>query len=130
MSKRARYSIIIPVDMRRRPKAHEESAAIILSKHFCNDATFIMESGYGSPDIKIGSIEWELKSPEGTSRYTIQNNMRKAGHQSKNIVIDLRRVKMHQKRAIGYVNIFLSEASSKCKRVIVITKSGKVLVLR
>ena len=129
MAKR-KYNIIIPVDMRRRPKIHEETAAIILSKHFSSDATFIMESGYGSPDIKIGNIEWELKSPEGASLYTIQNTMRKAGHQSKNVVIDLRRVKIHHKRAIGYVNKFLAEASSKFKRVIVITKSGKILVLR
>lgn len=56
--------------MRRRPKVHEESAAIILSKYFSSDATFIMESGYGSPDIKIGNLEWELKSPEGASHYS------------------------------------------------------------
>lgn len=124
------YHIVFPVDMRRRPKVHEETAAIILSKHFRGNATFIMESGYGSPDIKIGNIEWELKSPEGASRYTIQNNMRKAGHQSKNVVIDLRRVRMHQKRALGYINAFLCEASSTFKRVIVITKSGKIVVLR
>ena len=117
--------------MRRRPKTHEESAAVLLSRYFMSDVIFIVESGYGSPDIKIGNIEWELKSPEGASHYTIQNNMRKAGRQSKNIVIDLRRLKIHQKRAIGYIHAFLENtAASKLKRVIVITKSGKILVLR
>lgn len=124
------YNIVIPTNMRRRPKIHEESAAVILSKHFSSDVIFIAESGYSSPDIKIGNIEWELKSPEGASRYTIQNNLRKAGHQSKNVVIDLRRVKIHQKRAIGYINLFLSGASLQLRRVVVITKSEKILVLR
>lgn len=87
--------------MKPRPKVHEETAAAILASHFGSDVYFIETASRGMPDIKIGNTEWEIKSPIGASPYTIQNNMRKAGHQSKNIIIDLRKVKMHPEACSG-----------------------------
>ena len=116
--------------MKPRPKIHEETAAAILANYFAGDVHFIETTGRSTPDIKVDGLEWEIKSPDGASQYTIQNNMRKAGHQSKNIIVDLRRVKLHQKRALGYIERFMSGASSKFKRVLVITKSGKVIVIK
>lgn len=116
--------------MKPRPKVHEETAAAILANHFSSNVYFLETGSHGGPDVKIGSVEWEIKSPDGSSPRTIQNNMRKAGHQSGNVVIDLRRVKIHQRRAVGYVGQFMAGASSKFKRVIVITKLKKVLTIK
>jgi len=124
-----KFNIIIPTDLKPRPKPHEESAAVILSKFFKSDVIFIDGKSYCTPDVSVKNVEWEIKSPEGSSDNNIQKNMREASHQSKNIVIDLRRSKLHQNRALGYINSYLSYPN-KLERVLVITKSEKVLVIK
>ena len=124
-----RHHIIIPTDLKPRPKPHEESAAVILSKHFESDVRFIKNSNYESPDVSIRGVEWEIKSPIGDSKNNIQKNIREAARQSNNIVIDLRRSKLHQARALGYIKQYLDHPNN-IKRLIVITKSEKVLVLK
>lgn len=122
-------SVIIPADMRPRPKSHEESAAAILSVYLGGDAHFIKTARCETPDISIRGIEWEIKSPVGEGKNNIQKNMREATHQASNIVIDLRRSKLHQSRALGYIKQFL-ERPNTLKRVLVITKTRKVLVMK
>jgi len=124
-----KYNVIIPADMKPRPKMHEESAAAILSRYFNSDVHFIKTAKHETPDVSVRRVEWEIKSPIGSSKNNIQKNMREATRQSHNIVIDLRRSKLHQNRAIGYVKQFL-ERSNAVKRVLVITKTGKVLALK
>lgn len=115
--------------MKPRPKPHEESAAVILSKYFDSDVKFIATSNFGTPDISIRGVAWEIKSPVGESKNNIQKNIRAAAKQSRNVVIDLRRSKLHQERAVGYINQFLSRPNN-IKRLIVITKRAKVLDIK
>ena len=122
-----KYNIIIPADMNPHPKSYEESAAAILANYFKSNAYFIKKASYSTSDIRIRNIEWELKSPVGNSSDTIERNMRQASHQSDKIVIDLRRIKLHQNRVYGYIRHFLKNPNT-LKRVLVITKSGKVIV--
>lgn len=129
MAKKSKYNIIIPVGMKPRPKIHEETAADILANHFKSDVYFIETASRGTPDVSINGIEWEIKSPVGISANNIRKNMREAGNQSSMIVIDLRRSKLHQTRAVGYINQYMT-TSKKLKRVIVITKSKKVLTIK
>lgn len=79
--------------------------------------------------MSIGDLEWEIKSPVGGSANNIQKNMREASAQSENIVIDLRRSKLHQTRAVGYIKQF-SDRYKKVQRVLVITKSKQVLTIK
>jgi len=129
MAKKSKYNIIIPVGMKPRPKMHEETAADILANHFKSDVYFIETASQGTPDVSIQGIEWEIKSPIGASANNIQKNMREASAQSENIVMDLRRSKLHQTRAAGYIKQF-TERYKKLKRVIVITKSKRVLTIK
>lgn len=129
MAKHSKYNIIIPAGMKPRPKIHEETAADILANHFRYDVYFIETAKQGTPDVSIRGIEWEIKSPIGSSTNTIQRNMREASLQSSNIVIDLRRSKLHQTRALGYIKQF-TERHKKLKCVLVITKSGQVLKIK
>lgn len=129
MTKKSKYNIIIPVGMKPRPKIHEETAADILANHFKSDVYFIETASQGTPDVSIDGIKWEIKSPIGISANNIRKNMREAGNQSLNVVIDLRRSKLHQTRAVGYINQYMY-TSKKLKQVIVITKSKKILTVK
>lgn len=129
MAKQSKYNIVIPVGMKPRPKIHEETAGDILANHFKSDVYFIETGSQGTPDVSIKGIEWEIKSPIGASANNIQKNMREAAAQSENIVIDLRRSKLHQARALGYIKQF-TERYTKLKRVLVITKAKQVLTIR
>lgn len=129
MAKRSKYNIVIPVGMKPRPKIHEETAGDILANHFKSDVYFIETGSRGMPDVSIKGINWEIKSPVGVSANNIQKNMREASAQAENIVIDLRRSKLHQIRALGYVKQFTNRYK-KLKRVLVITKSKQVLTIK
>lgn len=129
MAKQSKYNIIIPVGMKPRPKIHEETAGDILANYFKSDVYFIETRSQGTPDVSIKGIEWEIKSPIGASANNVQKNMREAAAQSENVVIDLRRSKLHQARALGYIKQF-TDRYTKLKRVLVITKAKQILTIK
>ena len=120
------YEIIIKTDLKDRPKDHELSAALILADYFRSDVIFLRPQLDRTPDLDVNGVKWEIKSPKGDGKKTIENNFRTARRQSSNIVIDLRRIKMHQQKAIARINFFLSK-SNHFKRVLIIAKSQKVI---
>ncbi len=124
-----KYKIIIEADATDSPKKHEFSAAIVIAKYFRSDIIFIRPANFRTPDFNVKNIKWELKSPMGSSARTIENNMRAARKQSVNLIIDLGRIKLHQQRAIARINFFLSKPN-QFKRVLVITKTKKVIEIR
>ncbi len=128
MAKKSSYNIVIPVGMKPRPKIHEETAADILANHFQCDVHFIEPTLKGTPDVSIKGLKWEIKSPIGGSANNIRKNMREAGLQSQNVVIDLRRSRLHQTRAVGYIHQYMA-TSRKLKRVLVITKTKQILTI-
>lgn len=69
------------------------AAAIILAEHFGCNVKFLRPELDKTPDIEARGVRWEIKSPTGDSKKTIENNLRTARKQSKNIVIDLSRCK-------------------------------------
>ena len=129
MTKQTKYNIVIPVGMKPRPKIHEETAADILASYFKSDVHFIETGSQGTPDVSIRGVSWEIKSPVGDSANNIQKNMREASAQSENVVIDLRRSKLHQTRALGYIRQF-TDRYKTLKRVLVITKSKQILTIK
>ena len=125
-----KYNIIIPPQLAPIPQDHEISAAIILANHFTTNVTFLERlNSLHSPDLKINNLIWEVKSPKGNGKRTMQNNLREADNQSPNIVIDLRRCKMHSSQAISRIKCELRQAN-KIKRLLVIKKNGEVLALK
>lgn len=121
-----KYEVVIKTDLKDRPKDHELSAALILADYFKSDVTFLRPQIDKTPDIEIDGIKWEIKSPKGDGKKTIENNLRTARKQSLNIVIDLRRIKMHQTKAFTRINFFLSKPH-RFKKVLIINKSKKVI---
>lgn len=122
-----RYKVIIKTDLKDRPKDHKLSAALILAQHFKADVVFLRPKLDKTPDIKINDLRWEIKSPKGNGRKTIDNNLRSARKQSHNIVLDLRRAKLHQSKAVSRIHYYLSAGPHRIKRLKIITKTCKVI---
>ncbi|MCA9344016.1 hypothetical protein KC947_03650 [Candidatus Saccharibacteria bacterium] len=122
-----RYEVIVKTDPQDAPKEHEMSAAVLLAYHFKADITFLRPEHKKTPDID--GIKWEIKSPKGGSKKTIENNLRLARRQSKHIVIDLRRSKLHQARAIARIQFYLGTEAHNIKQLKIITKTRKIIDL-
>jgi len=123
----AKYEVIVKTDVKDRPKDHEMSAALILANYyFKTDVTFQRPQSNRTPDIDVNGMKWEIKSPMGNGKKTIDNNFRMARKQSHNIVIDLRRIKMHKTKADARIRFFLS-TPHRFKRVIVIAKDQNII---
>ena len=123
-----KYEVIVKTSAEDAPEKHEMSAAIIVAYHFKSDVIFLRPQHARTPDIDVNGTKWEIKSPLGNGKRTIDNNFSEARGQSKNIVIDLRRIKMHQAKANARIRHYLS-TPHRFKQVLVITKSKNVVVI-
>lgn len=113
-----------PVDA---PKEHEMSAAVILAHHFKADIIFLRPETKKTPDIDVNGTKWEIKSPKGNAKKTIDNNLRTARKQSRHIVLDLRRAKLHQSKAEARIRHYLVSGPHKIKSLKIITKTHKII---
>jgi len=107
---------------------HELDVAKVLNK-LGKDVEFILPSRVKfsrTPDIKMDGLLWEIKSPKGSSSRTIENNLRTALKQSKNIIIDLRRIKIDETKAIS--QIAKQFKYSKLIKEIIIIKQNKEII--
>ncbi|HAM37392.1 MAG: hypothetical protein UR96_C0006G0009 [candidate division WS6 bacterium GW2011_GWC1_36_11] len=82
-----------------------------------------------SPDIEMCDKKWEIKTPKGNGKYTIEHLIQHASKQSKYIIIDLRQCKMSESKALSKIQ---TESSLRkvIKTVLVITKSKNLLILK
>ena len=78
------------------------------------------------PDIMMNGIPWEMKAPEGNGKYTVQNTMQDAAGQSRNVIIDLRRCKMHEDQAIKEFEREYNK-SRHIRRLKIIKKNAEIL---
>ena len=93
------YNVIIPTNLKPQPEPHEVSAAAILANYFKSDAIFLRRVvNAKSADILIGGTVFEIKSPIGKGKRNIQHTLMAALRQSKCIVFDARRSKLHMAR--------------------------------
>ena len=89
------YKVIIPVGLKPSPAPHELSAAALLASHFQADVEFILRSNQKTPDFLIDGLRWELKSPTGSGKNNIERQLQTGLKQSRNIIFDARRSKIH-----------------------------------
>jgi len=121
------YEVVVKTDLVDAPKDHELSAALILANHFKIDVIFLRPERKKTPDVDVSGTKWEIKSPTGDGKRTIDNNLRTAHKQSRNIVLDLRRTKLHQSKAVARINHYLSAGPHKIKHLEIITKTLKII---
>ena len=117
------------------PEPHEIEAAYILSRHYqCTVEFLIPVDDYKrkSADVLMLGVEWEMKSPIGASKATIENQFRRASKQARNIIIDTRRTMLDYDSIEKTVLFELKKRPSmkKVKKVIFIDKSEKVVEIQ
>ena len=119
------FNLIIPADVN--PWPHELSAAVILSEYFQADVRFLSRIvNSKSPDVLIKGIIWEIKSPTGKGKRNIQHTLQAAIKQSRYIVFDARRSKIHISRIAGELQRQL-RLSASIERLLLIRKDKIVI---
>lgn len=112
---------------------------VTLKEHEYATVVFLTEQGYDieliprsnvegvhTPDFKMLGKEWEMKAPKGQGKWLIKNTVQKALHQSVNVIIDLRRIKIPQEKCVVELERQF-KYSKRIKNMLVITKSRKLL---
>ena len=120
------YNVIVPRSYIPKPSPTEMSAADILVDFFNADVKFIKRSNSKTPDFLIKGIYWELKSPTGSGKHNIQHKIQDAAEQSRNIIIDGRKSKLHPLKLKNEVQ-YQFNIIKKAKRLVFINKSGKAI---
>jgi len=80
-------------------------------------------------DFLMSGLTWEMKSPIGKSRSTMEHIFQKAAKQAHNIVIDLRRTKIADRQAIASLEK-LFQTSRSVRHLWIITKKSEILKLK
>lgn len=109
-----------------------EMATVVLLTELGMDVELIRKSnklGEHTPDLRIGSILWEIKAPKGEGKYLMVNTIQRAVKQSPNIIIDLRRAKRNQTKCLAEIKKEF-EKSRSVKRIRIITKAKRLIDLR
>jgi len=122
-------NVYTPDNMMPQPEHHEKDIAYILSIHFNCDVFFIMpvdDYKRKTPDIRMKGVEWEIKSPLGSSKSTIRTNLNRALKQSKYIVFDSRRTKLDF-NTFQSTLLFEMKQHKGIKGMILIDKVGNVI---
>ena len=106
---------------------HEANTILLLLDYFDADITCI-NPGFGkTPNLRIKGVEWEMKSPQGDGAKTIENILKKAAKQSKNIILDFSRIKMSSSRAISRTKYYLRNNKHGIKKLLIIAKNRKII---
>lgn len=104
---------------------HEKRVAFLLAKTG-HDVTFLPVGVDKSPDILFRGRKWEIKSPTGSKRRTLENNIRTALKQSSNVIIDLSRIKVPEDTCLRYIEDRKRRLGKKSS-FMVITKDKTIL---
>ena len=110
---------------KRKPWPHEIHVAEILSSagYFVE---FLEETSLHRADIKLDSVEYEIKSPETEKTSSLEQSIRTALKQCKNIIIDSSRMKMHDTRVRSFL-IKKCKEQKQIKKMLFVTKKGEII---
>ena len=117
---------------RSEPRPHERIIVQIIANHFKSDVVFLRRYASKTPDLYILRLNtrWELKSPLGGSKYTVQNNLRETVGQSENVILDLTRAKYRDNQGISRAKFFINHERSRIKHLKIITKSKRIVDIK
>ena len=84
--------------------------------------------GVKNPDILLNGEIWEMKSPEGSGKHNISDQMKRAGKQSRRMVLDLARSPLDELAVISEVRHRL-KGNKRLDQVLIIRRDGTALEL-
>lgn len=91
--KQPRGKIIIAPDLNVWPHEYETAKALAMAGMTVEFIRRSEEHRTTSADVIVNGLIWEIKAPESDKAKVIEKNLRKALHQSKNVIFDARRMK-------------------------------------
>lgn len=118
-------NIIVPAGVYPEKHEMETANALIMSGQ---DVVFISPSqtkGVRTPDIEFEGVDWEVKCPFGKSRWTIENQFKRARRQSQNIIIDARHVKIPVDKLLMTVQTLFERKS--IRKLKLLMKDGRIV---
>lgn len=127
MPKQQNCTFIIPENILRKPERHEKRIAQILANYFNCNVIFVKTEIIKTADINIKGKIWELKSPTGNSKHTIQHQFNRANKQSKYLVIDCSRTSKRESTVKRESMRYFKE-SSLFKGLIIVSRKGKIIL--
>jgi hypothetical protein len=89
----------------------------------------VRSKGVRTPDIAMDGICWEIKCPIGNGKHTLERILKKAYHQSQNIIFDLRKIKLPEQKAISQLKREF-KIRTNLKHLLVITKNNVLLDIK
>ena len=104
------------------------AANFLVSRGYCIEVVRPQNIPHSkNADFLIGGVIWEVKTPQGESKYGVERIYRKAAKQSNSLIFDLRKSKR-----LDVKNDILKfyKAYRSIRRLMIITKTEKILVFR
>lgn len=111
---------------------HELRCARILAAqgHEIEFLPCIEGDGLKTPDLIMDSVIWELKSPESSNIKSLQRILRRASHQSQNVIIDCARAtKLSDDRIERELRSLLPHIKA-IKRLLMVKKDGTLIDIK
>lgn len=127
------YNLVVPTGIKPYPDKYELTVADLCAKWFHSDIVFITPGTKTTPDIKVlGTNEtWEIKNIRGNGKYTVRDNLRKAGRQSSRVIISLLKpTTISPKEAEARIRFYLRTTKTPIKRVLLITKQREIIDIK
>ena len=102
-----------------------------MAQYLKSDMEFIKRQTSTTPDLYSAKWHqlWEVKNIRGNNENTISRALKGIYKQSENVIITLFRSSMTPSQAAGRAKDKLSKAT-RIKRLVIITKSGKIVVIK
>jgi len=82
--------------------------------------------GSRTADLRVGPVEWEMKSPTGGGRHTISHQLERGSRQCDRIVLDLARSPLDDASVIAEVRRRV-RGSARITEVVIVTKTGALV---
>jgi len=86
--------VVTPTNLNNPPEDNEIQIAQIIANHYNAKVEFLRpidDYKRKTPDVVINGQLWEIKSPTGKARGSIERQLKRALKQSRNVIIDARR---------------------------------------
>lgn len=127
------YNLIIPIGLKPEPDKYEKAVARLCAEKFQSDILFVKRGVATTPDIQVvrtGQF-WEIKNIRGNGKHMIENNLRRASHQSQNVIVSLlKSPKISALQAESRIRYVLRTTNIHLQHVILITKDEKVIDIK
>lgn len=128
--KQLRGKIIIAPDLNVWPHEYETAKALAMAGLTVEFIRRSEEHRTTSADVIVNGLIWEIKAPESDKAKVVEKNLRKALHQSKNVIFDARRMKKLPDTVIEREVRKWGFELRTIKHLIYVNRVGKICIIK